>query len=133
MNLDVKPHEKSAKSFDSIEDVNSQLFSAEKNQNYEIKDSATPMSKSYPESDGLRLRKPYMEKISGPDTRKEQKNSCQDKTGSDPESRLGKNVPSTGKSDQLKKHSVVGVETLQESSKSIHSGGAFSIPTEVSS
>ncbi|CAL9774850.1 unnamed protein product [Musa acuminata subsp. burmannicoides] len=130
VNLDVKPHEKSAKSFDSIEDVNSQLFSAEKNQNYEIKDSATPMSKSYPESDGLRLRKPYMEKISGPDTRKEQKNSCQDKTGSDPESRLGKNVPSTGKSDQLKKHSVVGVETLQESSKSIHSGGAFSIPTE---
>ncbi|RRT84876.1 hypothetical protein BHE74_00005871 [Ensete ventricosum] len=89
------------------------------------------MTKSYTESDGLRLRKPYLEKILGPDTRKEQKNSCQNNTGSDPESRLGKNVPSTGKSDQLKKHAVVGDETVQESSKSIHSGGAFSIPTEL--
>ncbi|WOK91422.1 hypothetical protein Cni_G00113 [Canna indica] len=130
VNLDDKPYEKNAKSLSSTEDVDNQLFSTEKNLNSEIKDDAKFANKSDLGSDGLRLRKSNMEQNSGLDTRKEQKNSYQDYSGSDSESRLKSSVSCTAKFAQAKKDSIVGAQTMQESSKIVESGGALNIPTE---
>lgn len=85
------------------------------------------MTSSYSESDGLRMRKSHMEQISGLNGRGDQNNPYHDNSENDYESRLRNNT-----SDQAKNVSKVEVETLQESSKVVDTGGALNIPTEVS-
>ncbi|XP_042463182.1 uncharacterized protein LOC122046516 isoform X2 [Zingiber officinale] len=129
VNLDDKPHEKSAKRFESIENIGSQFSSAEKNFDSEIKDSSKVMTGSYSESDGLRMRKSHMEQIPGLNSR-DQNNPYHDNSENDYESRLRNNTSYSGNSNQVKNVSIAEVENLQESSKVVDTGGALNIPTE---